>query len=83
MISLSDLVALAKAGYGPKQVKELIEVFQTDPKVKDAKIENDGKGEPEIKKEDPKPEGKNDNPKPAEGGKEDDIAELIKLIKED
>ena len=82
MISLSDLVALAKAGYGPKQVKELIEVFQTDPKVKDAKIETGDQGKPEIK-DGPKPDGKNDDPKPAEGGKEDDIAELIKLIKED
>lgn len=82
MITLSDLVTLAKAGYGPKQVKELIEVFQTDPKVKDAKIESDDKGTPEIKS-DPKPEGKKEDPAPAEGGNTDDIAELIKLIKED
>lgn len=82
MISLSDLVALAKAGYGPKQVKELIEVFQTDPKVKGAKIETDDQGKPEIK-EDPKPADPKEDPKPAEGGKDDDIAELIKLIKED
>lgn len=83
MISLSDLVALAKAGYGPKQVKELIEVFQTDPNVKDAKVGADDQGKPEIKKEDPKPTDPKEDPKPAEGGKEDDIAELIKLIKED
>lgn len=82
MITLSDLVTLAKAGYGPKQVKELMEVFQTDPKVKDAKIESNDKGTPEIK-EDPKPAENKENSKPAEGGNTDDIAELIKLIKED
>ena len=83
MITLSDLVTLAKAGYGPKQVKELMEVFQTDPKVKDEKIESDDKGTPEIKKEDPKPAENKEDSKPAEGGNTDDIAELIKLIKED
>ena len=81
MISLSDLVTLAKAGYGPKQVKELIEVFQTDPKVKGAKIETDDKGKPGIK-EDPEPENKKEDPAPASQDT-DDIAELIKLIKED
>lgn len=81
MISLSDLVALAKAGYGPKQVKELIEVFQTDPSVKDAKVEKTDDGTPEIKKE---PEAK--SPEAQEPDKkqgEDDIATLINLIKED
>lgn len=82
MITLSDLVTLAKAGYGPKQVKELMEVFQTDPKVKDAKIESNDKGTPEIKA-DPKPAENKEDSKPAEVGNTDDIAELIKLIKED
>ena len=80
MISLSDLVTLAKAGYGPKQVKELIEVFQTDPSVKDAEVKKTDDGTPEIKKE---PEAK--SPEAQEPKKEqgDDIATLINLLKED
>lgn len=81
MISLSDLVALAKAGYGPKQVKELIEVFQTEPSVKDAEVKMTDNGTPEIKKE---PEAKSpeaQEPKKDEQG--DDIATLINLLKED
>lgn len=79
MISLSDLVTLAKAGYGPKQVKELIEVFQTDPKVKDAEVKPKPDGTPEIKKEEPK----DPEPKPDPKEPEDDLAGLIKLLKED
>ena len=79
MISLSDLVSLAKAGYGPKQVKELIEVFQTEPSVKDAEVKMTDKGIPEIKKE---PEAK--SPEAQEPKKEqgDDFDTLINLIKE-
>jgi len=79
MISLSDLVTLAKAGYGPKQVKELIEVFQTEPSVKDAEIKLADNGIPEIKKE---PEPKIPEAKEPNNEQGDDITTLIKLIKE-
>lgn len=79
MISLSDLVTLAKAGYGPKQVKELIEVFQTEPAVKDAEVKLTDNGIPEIKKE---PESKSPEAKEPNNEQGDDITTLIKLIKE-
>lgn len=34
-MDFKDLVTLAKAGYGPKQVKELLEMCETSPKVKE------------------------------------------------
>ena len=37
---LQDIVALAKAGYTPKQVKELLEMVETSPAVKEAKVED-------------------------------------------
>lgn len=33
----SDIVALAKAGYSPKDVKTLLEMCETSPNVQDAK----------------------------------------------
>ena len=79
MISLSDLVTLAKAGYGPKQVKELIEVFQTEPSVKDAEVKMTDKGTPEIKKETEAKRPEAQEPKNVQG---DDFDTLINLIKE-
>ena len=79
MISLSDLVTLAKAGYGPKQVKELIEVFQTEPSVKDVEVKLTDNGTPEIKKETEANCSETQEPKKEQG---DDIDTLIKLIKE-
>ena len=77
MISLSDLVTLAKAGYGPKQVKELVELFQTVPEVKEAEVTADGKVE--IKKEEtPSPA-----PEPEEKSQEDAIEVLKNLLKEE
>lgn len=34
----SDLVALAKAGYSPKDVKDLLEMCETDPATKEADV---------------------------------------------
>lgn len=79
MISLSDLVSLAKAGYGPKQVKDLIEVFQTDPSVKDAETKMTDNGTPEIKK---KPEAKSPEAQETKKTQGDDFDTLINLIKE-
>lgn len=70
-MKLDDLVSLAKAGWTPKQVKEVLEMIETSPKVKEAAPE-------QIKEEvkiDPKPEEK-----PEE---EDPIDTLKNLLKED
>ena len=40
MVSLQDLVALAKAGWTPKQTKEILEMIETSPKVKEAESED-------------------------------------------
>lgn len=34
----ADLVTLAKAGWSPKQVKELLEMCETSPKVQEAEL---------------------------------------------
>ena len=39
MVSLQDLVVLAKAGWTPKQTKEILEMIETSPKVKEAEPE--------------------------------------------
>ena len=39
MVSLQDLVTLAKAGWTPKQTKEILELIETSPKVKEAEPE--------------------------------------------
>lgn len=45
-MKFSDIVALAKAGYKPSDVKELLELCETDPSAKKAeppKIDESGK----------------------------------------
>lgn len=55
-ISISDMIALAKAGYTPSQVKELMTM----------EISQDVKPEPEAKAEEPQgAAGANDKPEPA------------------
>lgn len=49
MVSLQDLVALAKAGWTPKQTKEILEMIETSPKVKEAEPKD--LKDVEIKKE--------------------------------
>lgn len=73
---LSDIVALAKAGYSPKQVKELLEMVETSPKVKEADLKDvvDKKEkETEVKK--PEVETKVDT--------DDPIAQLVNILKEE
>ena len=76
-MKISDIVALAKAGYTPKDVLKLIEMVETSPEVKKAEAEVKDDGNVEIKKEEPevKPE--------APEAKQDDIETLINLLKED
>lgn len=38
-MKLEDIITLAKAGYTPKQVKELLEMVETSPQVKETTIE--------------------------------------------
>ena len=78
MLSLSDLVTLAKAGWSPKAVKETIELFQTVPEAKGAEIKTDG-DKAEIKKDEtPSP-----TPTPADESQDDAIAKLKELLKEE
>ena len=56
MVSLQDLVTLAKAGWTPKQTKEILEMIETSPRVKEAEPEK--LKDVDINKEEPiaKPE---------------------------
>lgn len=77
-MKISDIVALAKAGYTPKDVLKLIEMVETSPEVKKAEAEVKDDGNVEIKKvEEPKEEEK------AQPQGQDDIETLINLLKED
>ena len=39
-MKFSDIIALAKAGYSPKDVKDLLELTETDPEVKAKEVED-------------------------------------------
>lgn len=79
MISLSDLVTLAKAGWSPKATKEVLEMFQTIPEAKEAEIKSNG-DKVEIKKDEtPSPDEK----KPEDESQDDAIAKLKELLKEE
>lgn len=75
MIKIDDLVSLAKAGWTPHQVKEVLEMLETSPKVKEAAPE-DLKEPESIKEPEPQPEEK----KPEDT---DPIEDLKKLLTED
>lgn len=75
-MKISDIVALAKAGYTPKDVMKLLEVVETSPEVKEVKAEISDAGDVEIKKEEPKVE-------PEAPKEQDDIDLLVNLLKED
>lgn len=79
-MKISDIVALAKAGYKPADVLKLLEMVETSPEVKEVKAEISDKGDVEIKKTEPEP-AKETTP-PAEEG-EDDITKLVKLLQEE
>lgn len=77
-MKISDIVTLAKAGYGPKDVLKLLEAVETSPEVKkvEAVVDQDT-GDVEIKKEDvvePQPEEKKEEVS--------DIDTLVNLLKE-
>ena len=79
-MKISDIVALAKAGYKPADVLKLMEVVETSPEVKKVEaVVDETTGDVSINKKDdetPKPEKK-------EGEGEDDITKLVNLLKEE
>lgn len=72
---LQDIVALAKAGYTPKQVKELLEMVETSPAVKEAKVEDvvDKTTGSETKTPEATPKAEVDDP----------IVTLVNILKEE
>ena len=77
-MKIADIVALAKAGYTPKDVLKLLEMVETSPEVQKAEAEVKDDGAVEIKKKEPAPE-KEEAPKETN----DDIETLINLLKEE
>ena len=77
MISLSDLVTLAKAGWTPTATKEVLEMFETIPEAKEAEIKTEG-DKVEIKKEETPSEVT-----PETKSQEDAIETLKSLLKEE
>lgn len=78
-MKISDIVTLAKAGYGPKDVLKLLEAVETSPEVKkvEAVVDQDT-GDVEIKKEDDKPD---ETEKDKEVPEDNDIDTLVNLLK--
>lgn len=72
-MKISDIVALAKAGYTPKQVKELIELAEASPKDPEPKVEDKKEPESEVKKPEDGAKAKTDDP----------IQSLIDILKEE
>lgn len=77
-MKISDIVTLAKAGYGPKDVLKLLEAVETSPEVKKAEAEVKDNGDVEIKK--PEEEKKEEQATPQD---KDDIQMLVDLLKEE
>lgn len=79
-MKISDIVTLAKAGYGPKDVLKLLEAVETSPEVKkvEAVVDKDT-GDVEIKKDDDKPD---EAEKDKEAPEDDAIDTLVNLLKQ-
>ena len=79
-MKISDIVTLAKAGYGPKDVLKLLEAVETSPEVKKVEAVVDQEtGDVEIKKEDDKPD---EAEKDKEAPEDDAIDTLVNLLKQ-
>lgn len=72
-----DIVTLAKAGWTPKQIKEVLEMVETSPKVQETKVE-----EVDTKLQD-KTEVKTPEVEPKAEAEEDPLALFSKLLKEE
>lgn len=79
-MKISDIVTLAKAGYGPKDVLKLLEAVETSPEVQKVEaVVDQSTGDVEIKKqEDDKPD---EAEKEKEAPEDDDINTLVNLLK--
>lgn len=72
-MKLEDIITLAKAGYTPKQVKELLEMVETSPQVKEATVE-------EVQKEEINTQGKSEESKTETKQTDDPLAIFSKLL---
>ena len=80
-MKISDIVALAKAGYKPADVLKLMEVVETSPEVKKVEaVVDETTGDVSINKTD---DDKTPKPENEQGGGEDDITKLVNLLKEE
>lgn len=79
-MKIADIVTLAKAGYGPKDVLKLLEAVETSPEVQKVEaVVDQSTGDVEIKKqEDVKADA---TPENKEGEAPDDIDTLVNLLK--
>lgn len=78
-MKIADIVTLAKAGYGPKDVLKLLEAVETSPEVQKVEaVVDQSTGDVEIKKEDVKEDV---TPENKEGEAPDDIDTLVNLLK--
>ena len=55
-MKFTDIITLAKAGYTPKDIKELLELCETDPETKAKEVPEEVKTEPVEPKVEPEPE---------------------------
>lgn len=78
-MKISDIVALAKAGYKPADVLKLMEVVETSPEVKKVEaVVDETTGDVSINKTEVS-DDKKDEPDVSE----DDITKLVNLLKEE
>ena len=71
-MNLADIIALAKAGYKPNDIKELIELGK---EAQTSGVEKPAEAEPKEAAQ-PEPEKTEEKPAPAESGETDKIKEL-------
>lgn len=81
MVKFEDIVTLAKSGWTPKQVKEVLEMLETSPKVQDADAKDLDKKQEERKEEVVGGDKKEEKPDENKDVEEDDIQILAKLLK--
>ena len=81
MVKFEDIVTLAKSGWTPKQVKEVLEMLETSPQVKDADAKDLDKKAEERKEEVDGGDKKEEKPNENKNVEEDDIQILAKLLK--
>lgn len=78
-MKIADIVTLAKAGYGPKDVLKLLEAVETSPEVQKVEaVVDQSTGDVEIKKEDVKPE---ETHRKEQVSEDNDIDTLVNLLK--